>query len=198
MPFLNNIPQPGDKLKNSQGQLLGNNQQLDASFLVDHYTFSNLTADNGKHRQVTTPDQGTPPSTIANNPKLFGYKKAGTSIDTLQFSEYYDTGLALTSVPSPVTFLQSPSTPVQVSNALNPTVLDFTGITYAIASLWAIDTVDQLLSHVDILWNGSAFTFQNNGNSIRATNMGNILKLATLNAVVRNNVYWTLEFKRLV
>jgi len=60
MVFLPNIPQPTDDQSNSQGQLLGNNQQLDTSFAVDHYAFSDLTANNGKHKAVHLVNQSDP------------------------------------------------------------------------------------------------------------------------------------------
>jgi hypothetical protein len=53
MAFDANIPQPADFLSTSQGQLLANNAALDASFTVDHTAFSDLTSDNGRHKQVT-------------------------------------------------------------------------------------------------------------------------------------------------
>lgn len=52
MSFNPNIPQSTDDLSDSQGDLLQNNLALDASFGRDHLPFSNLTADNGKHKFV--------------------------------------------------------------------------------------------------------------------------------------------------
>lgn len=51
--------------------------QLDASFLVDHFTFSDLTADNGKHQQVTMPEKGSGPTTAVNEGAV--YTKVGTN-----------------------------------------------------------------------------------------------------------------------
>jgi len=61
MPFNPNIPQPNDLLTDSQGDLLANNQQLDTSFGINHYAFSDLTANNGKHKYVQMPVQSADP-----------------------------------------------------------------------------------------------------------------------------------------
>lgn len=50
--YNNNIPQPSDLLTKSQGDILNNFKQLDTSFGKDHYTFSDATANNGKHKQA--------------------------------------------------------------------------------------------------------------------------------------------------
>lgn len=63
MVFKNNIPQPTDNLSVSQGDLLGNNQQLDTSFGFNHYAFSDLTTDNGKHKFISMPPQVASPAT---------------------------------------------------------------------------------------------------------------------------------------
>jgi hypothetical protein len=52
MPFNPNIPQPNDLLSNSQQDLLNNNQALNTSFGIDHYTFDDLTINNGRHKDI--------------------------------------------------------------------------------------------------------------------------------------------------
>lgn len=69
--FLPNIPQGGDFIDFSWTQLLANNQQLDTSFGIDHYTFSNATANNGKHAKCTFPEQAAGPTTAANEGALY-------------------------------------------------------------------------------------------------------------------------------
>jgi hypothetical protein len=72
MPFLNNIPQPGDFLDTiSQPQLLGNMQQLDLTMGVDHYRFSDGTANNGKHNKTTFPAQAVDPATAVGEGALY-------------------------------------------------------------------------------------------------------------------------------
>jgi len=60
MPFNPNIPQPTDKLSNSQVDLLNNNIALDATFGVDHIPFS-TASNNGFHKVVHLVTQGSDP-----------------------------------------------------------------------------------------------------------------------------------------
>lgn len=62
MVFKPNIPQANDILSDSQGDLLGNFQQLDTSFGIDHFPFSDQTADNGFHKKVTLPGNVAAPT----------------------------------------------------------------------------------------------------------------------------------------
>lgn len=55
MVYKNNIPQSTDKLSQSQPDLLGNFQELDASFGVDHTSFS-VGTNVGYHKQITFQD----------------------------------------------------------------------------------------------------------------------------------------------
>lgn len=56
MTFNPNIPQPGDNISNSQGQILTNFSQLNSIFSNDHYTWNDATAANrGYHKQITYP-----------------------------------------------------------------------------------------------------------------------------------------------
>jgi hypothetical protein len=80
MVFKNNIPLPTDNLSVSQGDLLGNNAQLDTSFGIDHYTFSDLTSNNGFHKKSTYP-VGVDPAPVATT--LITYSKNYTPNYTL-------------------------------------------------------------------------------------------------------------------
>ena len=72
MVFKNNIPLPTDNLSVSQGDFLANNLQLDTSFGIDHYTFSDLTSNNGFHKKSTYP-VGADPAPVATT--LITYAK---------------------------------------------------------------------------------------------------------------------------
>lgn len=48
----NDTPQPTQRLSTSQPLIRQNFTQLDASFAVDHYTYSDLTANNGRHKDI--------------------------------------------------------------------------------------------------------------------------------------------------
>lgn len=84
--YLPNIPQPGDVLSISQGQILGNFQKADSSFGNDHYAFSNGSANNGKHQVIRTPDQVTDPATATSEPAIYA-KSVFTTPQVLQFSK---------------------------------------------------------------------------------------------------------------
>lgn len=61
-----NVPQPNDDLSDSQGQILQNFQKANSSFGIDHYTFADLTVNNGFHQRVTFPGNATAPTPGAN------------------------------------------------------------------------------------------------------------------------------------
>lgn len=69
--YNNNIPQPSDRLFESQPQLLNNYAQLDTTMGVDHYDFSDNTTANGKHKTVTHLDQTSHPATAATEVKSY-------------------------------------------------------------------------------------------------------------------------------
>jgi len=182
MAFLNNIPQPGDRLKVSQGQLLGNNQQLDTSMGVDHYPFSNLTSDNGKHKYVTSIDQVTHPSTIANEPKFYGVSQI-SQLGVIQYSRGPSNA-----VPTPVTSIHSPG-----AVSAPATVFDFNGLTIATAMLYAFSGPTS--GTYFIWWDGTTLTSNQltSGASLSITTAGGQLIITTGGA----NIYWTLHFERL-
>lgn len=60
MVYRNNIPQATDFLDQSQVDLLNNFAQLDTSFGIDHYEFSDVSGDTGKHKSVTMPENTVP------------------------------------------------------------------------------------------------------------------------------------------
>lgn len=71
MPFNPNIPQPTDRLAKSQQDLLSNNLQLNTSFGVNHYPFSDLTSFNGMHAQCQFVEQVSAPVPIAQTNTLY-------------------------------------------------------------------------------------------------------------------------------
>lgn len=99
MVFLPNIPQPTDDQSNSQGQLLANNQQLDTSFSVDHYAFSDLTANNGKHKAIHLVNQSDP-TTAAGEIAI--YDKLVSSIPELFMRRASNGSVIQMSVGNPV------------------------------------------------------------------------------------------------
>src|SRR3990167_11437579 len=74
MPWNQNIPQPGDKLSQSQADLRGNFQALDTYIQVDHVAIA--AADQGKHKKVSYVSQAyvapiLGPATAVNEAIIF-------------------------------------------------------------------------------------------------------------------------------
>jgi hypothetical protein len=81
VPFNASIPQATDRLAKSQQDLLQNNQQLDTSFGINHFAFSDPTAFNGMHKQVDLAngaDATVPPFTDTLYTKIAGIGPAST------------------------------------------------------------------------------------------------------------------------
>ncbi len=60
MAYIPDIPQPGDNISTSQGQILGNFQSLNTIFNFDHYAWNDsVTGNQGLHRKVSFPATAT-------------------------------------------------------------------------------------------------------------------------------------------
>lgn len=81
MSYNANIPQPTDTPAASQPQLLANFQGINTLINVNHVAFDD--PDQGKHKWVSFPNQGSNPSTTATEVALFGAINADTSIAEL-------------------------------------------------------------------------------------------------------------------
>lgn len=181
----------------TQPQIRANFQQANTSFGTDHYAFDNLTVNNGFHKQVTTPDQGGDVVTTTN-PVLYA-KSPYAAIGLIQFSRGPSNA-----IPSPITFLQSPSSPITLTQNATTNVLNFTGFGPTIATIYAIDTGIPKSVSCTFLWTGSSFykaSAQDSGftGTLSITTSGNILQVqnSSASAITFNNVYWTLQFLRI-
>jgi hypothetical protein len=192
--FLPNIPQAGDNLDFSQGELLTNNQGLDTVFGIDHYKFSDATSNKGFHNQVTTPAIiGGHPATAANIPKL--YAATAGNLGVVQFSK--GPNLGATQPSNPITMLQSPLAPIVIVIGGTTNVFDFTGLPFAMCVLVATDSVlfDTLFSFVT--WNGAVINIVNiSSGQLTAQAAGAVLRIKNANVQQKNNVFWTLQFMR--
>lgn len=206
------IPQPGDDLSDSQPKILANFNRANSSFGVDHYAFADLTANNGKHNQITTPayianpPTGLPPVTAVAEPKIYAFQDtAGVGVIN------YSRGPS-NAVPSPITSLQSTSAAIVLLNNGTTNILDFTGLARAFVTLIAADLTDMTITGINkfnisnIFWNGSAFfipsqiTIQTTipqNLLLVAQASGNILQLKNISGATLSNVYWTLKLNRL-
>lgn len=83
MAYSNAIPQPTDRLKDSQQDILDNFAALKTLIDVNHETFG--AADEGKHKFVTMPEQGSAPTTAANELALFTEQSSLTNVAEMVF-----------------------------------------------------------------------------------------------------------------
>lgn len=201
MAFLANIPQPTDKLKNSQDQLLKNNQQLDASFGVDHYTFSNGTTDNGKHNQVTTPKivGAVHPTTAANETKFYCMQDSSrTGLDIQSGLMQYSRGPS-DATPTPLTNLYSAGA-ITIANTViidifNFGLPDLLPVCSGVATVFSTNLTTRRVAY--FFWNGTNVSIDNliTTSSFFIQSTGSILQIKN-NTGGSLDVYWSLEFQR--
>lgn len=79
MTFQENIPAGPDNPSISPPDFRGNFQALETWSDVDHVSLVTAGADNGKHKHVHMPAQGSPPTTIAGEGVLYCEDVAGTT-----------------------------------------------------------------------------------------------------------------------
>ncbi len=196
MGYSPNIPQPTQLLSNSQGDLLTNFQALDTSFGVDHYKFSNTTSNNGFHNQVTTPpwNGGSVPPVTTLNPIIFGFQYT-PPLGILQYSEGPSGA-----VPTPLTSKNSPYAHIVVGIGATTNLMDFAGLTFAIANIYAFQQAPLAAGTVTVFWNGAAFLFVGStsfsGGATIFQGAGSILQILN-NSLAPINLLWSLEFVRL-
>lgn len=206
--FNPNVPTGFVNLDVDYQNLQNNNMQLDTSFGVDHYKFSNQTANNGFHNQVTnpevvnTPPDALPPSTTAAINRIYAYTipQVGSTapIGLIQYSR----GVS-NAIPTPLTSMQSPSTPLVILMGNTTNVIDFTGLTRCagILTTWDMQTtgVNKVVETLVIWDNARIFTqnIVNSGGDLQVVTTGNILQVknATFSPSLAN-VYWTFKFYR--
>lgn len=205
--YTRNQPVATDDLDVSQPILLANTNAADSVFGFDHYAFSNTTANQGFHNTVNTPAYSsnfavptittTPPATTTN-PILYAFQPIDgsgnptTNIGVLQYSRGTSSA-----VPTPVTALQSPVSGISLLFAGTTPVLNFSGISGAVAMLYIADySFSNQASIYFINWGGSSFY-------IAAILTGGYTAFASGSTLsIRNNgnntsgVRWTLQFLR--
>ena len=203
--YNNAIPQPTDFLSVSQQDILNNFSQADISFGIDHYTFSDGTANNGKHNQVTTPiiTGAAHPSTAADEPKFYAMKDS-TNLGTLQYSRGPSDA-----VTTPITKLQSTAAAITLAPTASTNILDFTGLPnsilrtvfFAIRTTGANAPENEFYDYL-VRWNPAAPSFFIQeifaGGSLILEASGNILRIRNTSAAnTRGSLFWTVEFHRI-
>lgn len=83
MAYNENIPQAPDNPSQSQGQILGNFQEISTAFNTNHGNFN--AGDQGKHSFLQMPEQSSPPATLANEAGLFSRESSLTNMTELVF-----------------------------------------------------------------------------------------------------------------
>ena len=81
MAYQNTIPAPTYELKTSQNDLLNNFQSIQTAWDINHITFD--LADQGKHKQLSLPEQAAGPVTAANELALYSKESALTAVAEL-------------------------------------------------------------------------------------------------------------------
>ena len=190
-----NIPQATDDLDESQLDILDNFTQLDNSFFIDHYTFSDLTANNGKHKTVTTPTQGSHPTTAAAEPKLYATLDS-PNLGVIQYSRGPSNA-----VPCPITNLQSPATALTIAAGSGTIdIFNFTGLARAMATLYCSDFGSVRYTVATCAWDGTTLIIlkQNNDTISAVVSASTILRVQNSGGgLARTNVFWTLVLHRI-
>jgi hypothetical protein len=204
-------PQPTDFLSNSQQDLLNNFSSANISIGIDHYPFDDDTANNGKHNMVTTPIiiGGEPPTTAANEPKFYALTPPNsndpyTAIGTLQWSRG-----GSDAVPTPLTTLQSPAGGISINSDDTTNILDFSGISLAYFNVYSVALFSggtTVIVETYGYWNGSIFVLTNfargassgSGTGLNVVSSTSFLQLENSSSSSASNVYWTLQFFRIV
>lgn len=197
MAYNANIPNPGDLLSVSQGDIKNNFSQANTSFGIDHYAFDNTSPNNGFHNKVTTPvyiaspPTGLPPVTIGN-PTLYGFQQT-TNLGAIQYSRGPNNA-----IPTPITRKYSQATAITLSNNSTTDVFDFTSLTRAMVQLFAANfSGSGPILNILVVWTGTGFIYQTSTSTLSATNTGNILQLKNVSGGSLSQIYWTVEFLRL-
>lgn len=81
MAYKANIPQPTDKLRDSQNDLLNNFDSMNAAFNFNHITFD--LAGQGKHKWVSFPEQVAAPATAAAEMALYTQQSTLSGVSEL-------------------------------------------------------------------------------------------------------------------
>lgn len=201
MVYNPNIPQANDFQDVSQGDILANFMQLDTSFDVDHYKFSDLTTDNGKHKQVTAVSQTSHPTTGSGETKIYAYKESVAPLTNLG-PMIYARGES-NSYQTPISPLQSPSGGTAIGTSTTVDIFNFSNMTNVYAMLYVMDitairrmityvyTANGLLIGKDNLLPNTSLT------PLETMVNDNVIQIRNTSPTIAYTIFWTLDFKRI-
>lgn len=211
MAYTLNIPQASDLISDSQVKIRDNFNQANTSFGIDHYAFADTTGNNGFHNRVTQPSivGGVHPVTTTN-PIIYAIQD-GAGLGVLQYSRgpvYTDANGDPPYSPcaTPITSIMSPSAPFNFSSGVTYNIVDFTGVTQYVGTLYVMNyakaasgTKFAIFDFMNV--SGSAdgmqiFPNRKNDVNFTATSTGDILQL-TNSAGTLNRVFWTVVMHRI-
>lgn len=204
MPYTADTPLPTDYLNTiSQPVFRQNFNQLNTSFGIDHYPFSDVTANNGFHNQVTTPIRVGGKPLPTNNPIFFAFQDSA-NIGTLQYSAGTNIGAPSpdNNVPTPLTNLQSPQAGQSFTAGTPVNIFSFAGLPRAIATIYItnLDPANNLFRRGEYTWDGTKLYLneqspQPTNNLTLGVSGSNITALIII--LSSTQMYWTINFHRL-
>lgn len=192
MVYRRDQPLASSTLRRSQPLLAANTNAADDSFGIDHYAFSNTTANNGFHQKVTNPIQPTAPATAASTVTLYS-RQVHANVGPLQYSRGQNSA-----IPSPLTRLHGSN--ITLASLATTNLVNFTGVPISMGNVIAqgtrTGTGAQMFTQA-FAWNGSTLTIAPSpGNIIRLDISGTTLQIVNPTADTYTAIYWSLEFYR--
>lgn len=107
MPYSPNIPQAGDKLRNSQLDILNNFTAIGSGFALNHVDLN--LANAGQHTHLTMPVQSAQPAVAASTLEVYDFLSPDTGFNELYVSKNaadVQSGKTLLNVPMTASVLQ--------------------------------------------------------------------------------------------
>ena len=197
MAYKNNIPLSTDIQSVSQLDLFNNFAQLDTSFGIDHVTFSDVTADNGKHNQVTYVVQSPDPTTAAVEAKEFS-KTFNTAASNPMDAIHFTKGPS-EAIPRPLTSFQN--TAAFNLNSSSQLIVDLTGVTQFFAHGYISYDGDKAGSVYTLRFDspGTLTVTKINSGAAQLTftlDVSNNLQITRTGGLL-SNIYYSIEFIRI-
>ena len=191
MGYLRNEPQASDDLSVSQPKLLDNTNYADDYFGVDHYAFS-AGSNNGLHNTVTQPliVGGVHPNTTTY-PIIYSMQDS-SNLGLLQYSRGPNSA-----APSPITYLQSSSTPFSLGAGQSQNILNLSGINFLMGTFSASGIRDgfNIMTQQGFYYDNTPHFAVSNSPPLSIVYSGGNLKIYNTAGNV-TNIKWSIQFSR--